>query len=552
MVEALVRQVAAAEGEKIPEGTSPEEWWQSAHPGQELGYSRLLEELASTPAARRALLSTFFEPSEEDRANGLRVPGPAHRAIASLVARGSIRVIVTTNFDRLLEQALEAENVLPQVIVGSASAEGMEPLQHAKATVIKLHGDYASLEQRNTVEELREYPPAIKQLLARVVDEYGLIICGWSGEYDPALVEELDRSANRRYPLFWSSFEAPNHIARTMTARAGAHLIPSSTAETLFPDLLGRVEALAELAETPETTRVRLHRMKRVLADPVRHLEVRDIIADELERVEEWTHARTRERAAETDETYGVDLEAVAARTMPVMTLFSQGLFLDRDLQHTGLWRWVVERAMRMRQTPAFGSEPGLGDLEHYPAYLLLRAGILGALAAGHEAEVLSILGEPRWRSPLRHGGAALPAHGVLHEKVVLNTQAVTGLPRFAGRKVVLPLSTVTRAHLHQVAVELVGPAEAESLLDHMEFRMALAHRFLIPDDVDPFHIYQPVAGRFVWRPGESRINQPTLAVTAHFLRTQVEGPWRTVIGERFDEEVNKLDTDLRQQVRYI
>jgi hypothetical protein len=127
VVRELARRVAAASGESPDDGFDPEEWWTQRF-DKPLGYSMLLEELAATPAARRALLASFFEPSDEDREEGRRVPGPAHKAVASLVARGSVRVILTTNFDRLTEQALEGEGILPQVIASPYAVAGMEPL----------------------------------------------------------------------------------------------------------------------------------------------------------------------------------------------------------------------------------------------------------------------------------------------------------------------------------------------------------------------------------------------------------------------------------------
>ena len=124
VVEALVRMVATAGGKPIAPEQDWETWWRSNYPNTALGYSTLLAELEPTSAGRRALLARFFEPSEDERENGLKVPGPAHRAIAKLVANGTIRVIVTTNFDRLLEDALSAENVQPQVLVGDAACRG--------------------------------------------------------------------------------------------------------------------------------------------------------------------------------------------------------------------------------------------------------------------------------------------------------------------------------------------------------------------------------------------------------------------------------------------
>ena len=76
----------------------------------------LLETLASTVAARRDLLHGYFEPTPDERANGIKQPTAAHRAIANLVSTGRIRLILTTNFDRLFEIALAETGVHPQVM----------------------------------------------------------------------------------------------------------------------------------------------------------------------------------------------------------------------------------------------------------------------------------------------------------------------------------------------------------------------------------------------------------------------------------------------------
>lgn len=60
-----------------------------------------------------------------------------------------MRVVLTTNFDRLVERALEEAGVSPQVISRPEAVVGMTPLPHARATVVKLHGDYADLQSRN-------------------------------------------------------------------------------------------------------------------------------------------------------------------------------------------------------------------------------------------------------------------------------------------------------------------------------------------------------------------------------------------------------------------
>lgn len=99
----LVRRVATAQGV-----TDQADWakWYNTATGKEPNYSDLLEDIASTPDERRSILHSYIEPTDEEREQGKKVPTPAHHAIAALVRAGFIRVIITTNFDRLMENAL--------------------------------------------------------------------------------------------------------------------------------------------------------------------------------------------------------------------------------------------------------------------------------------------------------------------------------------------------------------------------------------------------------------------------------------------------------------
>ena len=262
----LVRRPAAAQDPAavIPsEGFDPEAWWLEHADGEPLGHSSLLNSLAPTAAGRDQILRTYFEASEEDRAEGRKLPTAAHEAIADLVARGVVKVIVTTNFDRLLERALEQRGIQAQVIHRSDQIAGMTPLPHRDATIIKLRGDYADLDKRNTVDELSEYPPEQDALLARILDEYGLIICGWSGEWDVALVRALEQAKSRRYPIFWSSYRLPSEPARRLIAQIGAVRIDNTGADELFTGLRDRLDALNRLASPPMSREIAVARLKR-------------------------------------------------------------------------------------------------------------------------------------------------------------------------------------------------------------------------------------------------------------------------------------------------
>ena len=122
----LVRKLAYLRGEDCePE---PASWYAQTY-GEEPDYSKLLDSIAKSPTERQQLLRSYFEPNEEEREQGLKVPTLAHKAIADLTAKGYLKVIITTNFDRLLENALAEVGVIPTVISTTDTVEGAIPIR---------------------------------------------------------------------------------------------------------------------------------------------------------------------------------------------------------------------------------------------------------------------------------------------------------------------------------------------------------------------------------------------------------------------------------------
>lgn len=264
VVQDLVRKVAVAEGvDLVALGQPPEGWWVSqGHP--EPRYDTLLPALASTDAARQALLGEYFDPPPGK--GGPIVPTPGHKALAWLCASGRVRVILTTNFDRLIERALEQAGVAPQVIASPDEAKGMTLFMHAPVTVVKLHGDYSMLGHglRNTPEELGSYPEEWNRLLARVFDEFGLVVVGWSATYDIALYNALAASPSRRYPVFWASYNGNlTESAKRLIAQRQAAVINTGGADEFLDDLAQKIDRLDQRARRPRrlTTALRIHRL---------------------------------------------------------------------------------------------------------------------------------------------------------------------------------------------------------------------------------------------------------------------------------------------------
>src|SRR5262245_56173424 len=158
----LIRKLAQAAHQDC--GADPVAWYRQRYK-KEPRYGTLLGEIAHTPLERSQLLRGYFEPTEEERRRNQKIPMPGHRAIANLIRAGYIRVILTTNFDRLIESALSEVGIVPTVISSPDAAEGAVPLIHSGCTIIKLHGDYVDSRIRNVPQELLHYDRRMNKLL---------------------------------------------------------------------------------------------------------------------------------------------------------------------------------------------------------------------------------------------------------------------------------------------------------------------------------------------------------------------------------------------------
>lgn len=236
----LVRRLAALVGE-----TEHDDWsaWYVSKYGKAPSYSEILDALASTQSERRSILESFIASGEGDES---RKPTRAHHAIAKLVSSGAVRVVITTNFDRLIENALRDAGVEPTVIASDDAITGATPLVHSKCTVIKVHGDYLDARIKNTDAELSDYSLSMNTLLDQVFDNFGLLVVGWSGEWDTALRSAILRAPSRRYPFFWAARGAIGPLASELLVQRGGRSFEISDADSFFVKLEETVEALRE------------------------------------------------------------------------------------------------------------------------------------------------------------------------------------------------------------------------------------------------------------------------------------------------------------------
>ncbi len=278
----LVRQLAALEEEEC--GLDPEAWFIERY-GKQPDYSLLLDQLTPTPTLRQQRLRSYFEPTEEERDQGKKIPTAAHKAISRLVKAGAIRVIITTNFDRLMELALEADGIVPTIIDGPDAAKGAIPIVHSDCTLIKVHGDYLDTRIKNSTAELGQYDDTMDQLLDQVFDDFGLIVCGWSADYDIALRAAIKRTPSRRYPLYWATRGIPSEAAGNLIKSRKAVAIEINSADEFFTLLEQKHEAIKRFSQPhPLSKEAAANTLKRYLSEERFKIDLWDFVKAETRR----------------------------------------------------------------------------------------------------------------------------------------------------------------------------------------------------------------------------------------------------------------------------
>lgn len=466
----LIGRVAMAQGvEEQPDWAA----WYREKTGTVPDYSALLEELAVSREERRAILHRYIEPNDEDRERGRKIPTKAHRAVAKLVQAAYVRVIITTNFDRLLENALRECGVEPTVVASVDALLGAEPIAHSKCYILKLHGDYRDARILNTEAELSTYPSQFNALLDRILDEHGLIVCGWSGEWDHALRAAFLRTSNRRYPVFWTARGDLGDGAQELVKHREARAVSIADADGFFSTLQQRVETLEQAQlRNPLGVELLVGSAKRFVCKPEHRVQLDDLAVQELERVlglldspdfapqVPWdqTAFRVRVRRYEAAAEGLACLAGVLGRwgdgsEYPLVLEIIRSLQKDAERIGTGLTVFV--------------------NLRSYPAVLVftayglaaLRAGRLHALHRVFEAEV-----GREHREPRRAVEALFLMAWEGGEKSLWNQ-----IEGFERRKT--PLSDHLLDVFGQWAKRFVGPeSDFELLFERYEMLGSLAH----------------------------------------------------------------------------
>ncbi len=221
------------EVEDTPEDDALSQWLADTRRAQ-LTYSDVLELIAPDVATRRDYLAKYFEGVE---------PAATHERLADMAAEGLVSVFVTTNFDRLLERALQARGIEPVVVTSDADLAAAPRREHAQCWVLKAHGDYLQQTIRNTPNELAQLEPEVTRELKEVFDRYGVVVLGYSGA-DEAIALAM-RARRPNYGFYWVARGGLVEPGRSLVEAVAGRVIARPGAAEFLADLQRRLAVFA-------------------------------------------------------------------------------------------------------------------------------------------------------------------------------------------------------------------------------------------------------------------------------------------------------------------
>jgi hypothetical protein len=331
--------------------------------------------------------------------------------------------------------------------------------------------------------------------LRRVFEDHGLIVCGWSGEWDVELRRLMESTANRRFTTYWCSRSEPVTTAADLIKLRGFTSVTIASADEFFRDLLDKIEAL-EAVDHPHPLSARLASasLKRFLQSPENKIRLVDLVAHESTEVAEKLAAEKERRIPDgsvpaTDVLTRVNQYEAQTKVLAVM--LATGCFWG-EAWTSNAWKLAVNIVAQgaFHQTRTSRSI----NFVRYPVLFLLYVGGVAATAAKRFGHLFAILVEAQ----LRHGNRRQPVTLGLEVYDIFNQDE--DLPRAlrANPREYVPVSGHLFDRVRPLLIDLhLTDDEYEENFIRFEYLRSLVHA-----DFQAHGSSSGEEGRFVWQTG--------------------------------------------------
>jgi len=219
-------------------------------------YSAAFAAAMPDPEVRRQYLRQLV--AEKEPCFGQRVLGAA-------VAAGAVDLLVTTNFDDLIERAVTDAHaarrggparLLTVAALGSTVRATVAAADDDWPLLVKLHGDFREDQLKNLDTDLQDQDAALRQVIFDSSRRLGLAVAGYSGRDDSVMAMLRDATKRGSWPggLWWLTRDPealPDHVTGLLTEAAAhgvsAHAVAAANFDETMAALGNQVQLDAGL-----------------------------------------------------------------------------------------------------------------------------------------------------------------------------------------------------------------------------------------------------------------------------------------------------------------
>jgi NAD-dependent SIR2 family protein deacetylase len=182
MIGDFKRRIIEAEcPEQVKTEEAKEKWLTNSFPDEKNAYSILFEHYLPKEMARQQYIEMLVKKARLSF---------GYVVLSSLIASNYVKTLVTTNFDDLIYLACTTYTGIRPVVYSYGLLAADLRFTSENPKILKLHGDYLYSSLKNTRAELKTQDPNMKQQVSQTLNEYGLIVIGYSGG-DQSVMEIL-------------------------------------------------------------------------------------------------------------------------------------------------------------------------------------------------------------------------------------------------------------------------------------------------------------------------------------------------------------------------
>lgn len=221
-------------------------------PGNPSEYGAAFEVVFPNPEDRRIYIEDAVKKG---------TPSYGHRVLGSLLSSQNIPCVFTTNFDQLVETASTvAGQLIPADRRAPLTVSAIDNVDRAQLCfresrwplLVKLHGDFQSVELKNTTDELRQQDTKLRSVLTAACSRFGLVVVGYSGR-DASVMDALTEALEQPNPfpggIYWTTQSTKTLLARVTEFLEKAEktgvsvfLVESPTFDELSGDIIDGID----------------------------------------------------------------------------------------------------------------------------------------------------------------------------------------------------------------------------------------------------------------------------------------------------------------------